>query len=124
MNEAAVPTWVELTVAALLLVSAVLALASAWGLARLPDFFARMHVPALTTTLGVWCVTIAAVLYFSALEDGLALYYWLIAIVMSITAPITTVLLARAALFRSRQQKKPGVPPPVRLSRAASDDPS
>lgn len=117
MSSPDVPAWVELAVAALLLLSAVLALASAWGLARLPHYFMRMHVPALTATLGVWCVTVAAVLYFSALDGGLVLSYWLIAVFMSITTPITTVLLARAALFRSRQQKKPGVPPPVRLKR-------
>ena len=104
MNAAAVPVWVELAVAVLLLISAALALASAWGLARLGDFFSRMHVPALTATLGVWCVSVAAVLYFSALEGRLELRYWVIALLMSITVPITTVLLARAGLFRMRQQ--------------------
>ena len=123
MNAAAVPVWVELAVAVLLLISAALALASALGLARLGDFFSRMHVPALTATLGVWCVSVAAVLYFSALEGRLELRYWVIALLMSITVPITTVLLARAGLFRMRQQKQPGVPPPVRLRRLPDRSP-
>jgi multicomponent K+:H+ antiporter subunit G len=104
--------WIEITVALLLLVSAVMALASAAGLIRLSGIFPRMHLPALTATLGVWCVTTAAVLYFSALDGGLAAYYWLVAIFMTITVPITTVLLTRATLFRMRAQHTPNIPPP------------
>jgi multicomponent K+:H+ antiporter subunit G len=41
------------------------------------------------------------------------LHVWLIIIVLSITAPITTMLLARAALFRRRQAGDP-LPSPLR----------
>jgi multicomponent K+:H+ antiporter subunit G len=109
------PLWVEIIVGILLLISAVLALASGAGLVRLRDFFPRMHVPALTATLGLWCVTSAAVLYFSALEGGLAAYYWLAAVFMTVTVPITTVLLTRTALLRLRARHAPGIPPPLRL---------
>jgi multicomponent K+:H+ antiporter subunit G len=102
--------WIESIVALLLLVSAVMALASATGLVRLRGAFPRMHLPALTATLGVWCVTSAAVLYFSALDGGLAAYYWLVAIFMTITVPITTVLLTRATLFRTRTEHAPDTP--------------
>ena len=57
MNAADAPLWVEVLVALLLLVSAVMALTSAIGLVRLRDFFARMHMPALTATL--WIATSA-----------------------------------------------------------------
>ncbi|MEZ5630388.1 MAG: Na+/H+ antiporter subunit G [Burkholderiaceae bacterium] len=116
------PLWIEIVVAVLLLLSAVMAVASALGLVRLGDFFRRMHVPALTATLGVWCVTIASVFYFTALTGTLALDVWLIAILMSITVPVTTVLLARAALFRMRQRGDPTVPPPIRLRPAPERD--
>jgi len=103
---------VEAIVAALLVLSGVVALTSALGLARLPDFFLRMHAPALVYTLGSWSVTLASVIYFSLVRGELALHSWLIIIVLAITAPISTVLLARAALFRERQAGQP-LPPPL-----------
>ena len=52
----AVPAWVEMVVAALLVSSGVFVLISAIGFLRLPDFFLRMHPPALAYTFGSWCV--------------------------------------------------------------------
>jgi multicomponent K+:H+ antiporter subunit G len=115
MSAAPAPLWIEIAVALLLLASAALALASAIGLIRLRGFFIRMHAPALTATLGAWCVTAAAVLYFSALEDGLAAYYGLIAIFITLTVPITTALLTRAALLRQRARQEPDTPSPLSL---------
>jgi multicomponent K+:H+ antiporter subunit G len=93
----------EIVVAVLLPASGIVVLVAALGLWRLPDFFARMHAPALVTTLGTWIVSFASIVHFSVLEGGLALHAWLIIIVLSITAPVTTIVLARAALFRQRQ---------------------
>ncbi|GAB3655964.1 monovalent cation/H(+) antiporter subunit G [Ramlibacter alkalitolerans] len=93
---------VDLLVALLLLASGVLVLTAAVGLWRLPDFFLRMHAPALASTLGSWAVALASVLHLTASSGRLALHHWMIIIVLSITAPITTMLLARAALFRKR----------------------
>ncbi|URI09196.1 Na+/H+ antiporter subunit G [Aquincola tertiaricarbonis] len=94
--------WIEYTVAALLVAAGLLALAGAVGLLRMPDFFQRMHPPALAITLGSWCVALASALYFSALEQRPVLSAWLIPVLLAITAPITSLLLARAALFRRR----------------------
>ncbi|MDR2127762.1 MAG: monovalent cation/H(+) antiporter subunit G [Burkholderiaceae bacterium] len=121
-QEASLSLWVEIIVGVLLLLSAVLALASAFAMARLRTFFLRMHPPTLTSVGAVWCVTAASLIYFSALNGALALHVWLIVVLMSITTPITTVLLARAALFRLRAQKTPGIPPPIQL-RVAPVDP-
>jgi multicomponent K+:H+ antiporter subunit G len=99
----ALPLWLEVVVAALLLASGLLSLIGALGLLRLKEFFQRMHPPALAYTLGAWCVALASILYFSVLEARLALHAWLIIILLSITAPVTTTLLARAALFRRRE---------------------
>ncbi|MFT4193848.1 monovalent cation/H(+) antiporter subunit G [Ottowia sp.] len=122
MTGTDMPLWAEIAIAALLLISAVTALASAVGLVRLSDFFSRMHMPALTATLGVWCATNAAVLYFSQQEGGLHIYYWLVAIFMTVTAPVTTALLTRAALFRLRAHGAHGIPPPLRLRAAPTED--
>jgi len=114
-TTAAMPLWLQVLAALLLLASAVLALVSALGLVRVEPFFRRMHVPALAITLGTWCVTLASVICFGALTENPHLSVWLIAILLSITAPITTALLARAALFRQREQGDPQVPPPIAL---------
>lgn len=97
--------WVEAGVALLLVASGLLTLTGAIGLVRLQDYFQRMHPPALAYTLGAWCVTLASILYFSVLEQRLVLNPWVIIMLLSITVPITTILLARAALFRRRQVK-------------------
>lgn len=101
----------ELLVALLLLASGGVVLLAALGLLRLPDFFMRMHAPALASTLAAWIVTLASIVHFSSRDGGLALHTWLIIIVLSITAPVTTIVLARAALFRQRQAAEP-LPPP------------
>jgi multicomponent K+:H+ antiporter subunit G len=105
--------WIEALVALLLLASAALALASAIGLIRLASFFTRMHVPALNATLGTWCVSAAAALYFSALKGEAALYHALTALFITVTVPVTTVLLTRAALLRLRARNMPGIPAPL-----------
>lgn len=107
----AAPFWVEVTVAALLVLSGVFVLISALGFLRLPDFFLRMHPPALAYTFGSWTVTIAGILYFSVLESRVLLHPWLIIIMLSMTVPVTTLLLARVALFRRRVARTPGTPP-------------
>ncbi|MCW2272302.1 Na(+)/H(+) antiporter subunit G [compost metagenome] len=108
LNE--LPFWIELLVAILLLLSSLFALSGALGLIRLKDFFQRMHPPALASTLGTWCVALASILYFSTLKQTPVLHAWLIPILMAITVPVTTLLLARAALFRKRMagDKVPG----------------
>lgn len=103
----------EAVVALLLLASGGVALVAALGLCRLPDFFQRMHAPALASTLGAWLVSFASIVFFSSRGNGLALHVWLIIIVLSITAPVTTIVLARAALFRRRKAGDP-LPPPLK----------
>lgn len=110
------PPFGEAVVAALLLFSGAVVLVAALGLWRLPDFFLRMHAPALASTLGAWLVAFASIVHFSHRDGGLVLNAWLIIIVLSITAPVTTIVLARAALFRRRQAGDP-LPPPLRPRR-------
>ncbi|WP_248920721.1 Na+/H+ antiporter subunit G [Pseudomonas entomophila] len=103
MNETMVlPFWLELITAALMLIGSLFALIGAIGLVRLKEYFQRMHPPALASTIGAWCVALASILYFSALKQSPVLHAWLIPILLSITVPVTTLLLARAALFRKR----------------------
>ncbi|MGV3572937.1 MAG: Na+/H+ antiporter subunit G [Ramlibacter sp.] len=110
---------IDAIVAVLLVASGVLALTGALGLLRLQDYFLRMHAPSLAYTLGSWAVTLASIVHFSTHDSTLSLHVWLVIIVLSITAPVTTVLLARAALFRGRLAGAP-LPPP--LERAEAED--
>ncbi|NBF05027.1 Na+/H+ antiporter subunit G [Pseudomonas sp. Fl5BN2] len=96
------PLWVEILVALLLVISSVFALIGALGILRMKSYFQRMHPPALASTMGSWSVALASILYFSTLKSELVLHAWLIPILLSITVPVTTLLLARAALFRKR----------------------
>jgi multicomponent K+:H+ antiporter subunit G len=105
-----VPPWTELLTALFVVVGAAFAAIGSFGLVRLPSFFRRIHAPTLGATLGVWCTTLATVIYFSAQGRSLFLHALLIALFMALTAPVTTIFLMRAALFRERQ-KKGDVPP-------------
>jgi len=108
-----IPIWVELVVATLLMLSGVFVVISAVGFLGLPDFFLRMHPPALAYTFGSWCVTLAGILYFSMLESRAVLHPWLIIILLAITVPVTTLLLARVALFRRRAAGTADTAPPL-----------
>ena len=104
MTIEAIPLWAQILIGGLLLLSAALTLAAAWGVLRLGDFFERLHPPALALVGSAWCVTLASMLFFSLHDGTLQLRAWLIIIVLSITVPITTLMLSRAALFRARRK--------------------
>jgi|SRR5471030_2639147 len=106
------PFWVEIFTALLLVASSLFALTGALGLLRMKDFFQRMHPPALASTLGAWCVALASIIYFSALKSSPVIHAWLIPILLAITVPVTTLLLARTGLFRKRMAGD-DVPPEV-----------
>ena len=108
--------WIEIPVALLLVLSSLFALCGAIGLLRLKDFFQRMHPPALAFSFSSWCVTLATILYFSARREQLSLHAWLIIILLSITVPVTTILLARTELFRRRTHGAPSSDIPPALS--------
>jgi multicomponent K+:H+ antiporter subunit G len=107
----ALPWWAELAVSVLLVVAGLFSLTGSIGILRMRNFFQRMHPPTLAYTLGSWCVTLASIIFFTAQAGTLDLHSWVIIIFLSITVPVTTLLLARAALFRVRQAGSTEVPP-------------
>lgn len=126
MNPANVPLWAQWVVGVLLLASALFALGASVGIVRLKTIFQRLHPPALAVTWSAWCVTFASMLYFSLHEGALRLHAWMIIILLSITVPITTVLLSRAALFRGRRRpdghRLPAPLQPLPTPRHTADD--
>jgi multicomponent K+:H+ antiporter subunit G len=115
--KAGVAVWVDASVAVLLVSSGMFVLISAIGFLRLQDFFQRMHPPAIAYTLGTWSVSVGGTLYFSALESRLVLHPGVIVVLLAITVPVTTLLLARVALFRRRVAGLPDTPPPLTARR-------
>jgi multicomponent K+:H+ antiporter subunit G len=105
----ALPVWAEVLTALLVLIGAACAAIGSFGLVRLPTFFQRVHAPAVGATLGVWALSLATIVYFSVQGFHLFLHAVLIAIFVGLTAPVTTIFLMRAALFRERH-KRPATP--------------
>jgi multicomponent K+:H+ antiporter subunit G len=88
----------ELLTSLLILIGAGFALVGSIGLARLPDFFTRLHGPTKATTLGVGSVVVASLVHSSAVSGTLSLRELAISLFLFITAPISAHLLAKAAL--------------------------
>jgi len=88
----------ELIIAFFLLVGASFALIGSVGLARLPDFYMRLHGPTKATTLGVGGMIVGSILFFSTSEAGLSLHELLVALFLFITAPVSAHIVAKAAL--------------------------
>lgn len=110
-HAVALPLWAALPIALLLLLGTSLALTGSIGLLRLRSFYERVHAPTLGTTLGIGCVLLASMLFFSVLQTRFVLHEILIAIFMVVTTPVTLMLLARAALYRDRREGSTEVPP-------------
>ena len=103
MTDAALPLWAEITIAAMVLAGATIALLGSWGLLRLKTYFERVHAPSIIATMGCWCIMLGTIVYFSLQGQGLALHALLIALFVAITVPVTNIFLMRAALFRARR---------------------
>jgi len=99
-GAAEIPAWAEIVPAALLLLGAAITLIGSLGLVRLKTFYARVHAPTLGTTLGIGCIAMASMIYFSAMQTRPVLHEVLLLLFVLITTPVTLTLLVRAALFR------------------------
>lgn len=99
--------WVSIPVLLLLLLGSSLALIGAFGLLRLDNFFKRLHGPAIVVTFGVGSILLASMLFFSALQSRLVLHELLITVFVALTAPVTAMLLGRAALYRIKRKESP-----------------
>lgn len=107
-------TFADVIVAVLLLIGAVFAFIGSLGLAKLSDFYRRLHGPTKATTLGVGSVLIASAIHFSIGAPGLSLHEVLISVFLFITAPVSAHLLVKAMLgieaIRHSGEGDPGEP--------------
>ncbi len=98
------PAWLALLTSVLVVLGAGLAFTGALGLLRLGSFYDRVHAPTLGSTLGTGCVLIASMVFFSVLQTRPVVHEILIAVFITVTTPVTLMLLVRAALFRDRAE--------------------
>src|SRR3546814_13378854 len=70
------------------------------------NFYERIHPPTLGTTWGTMCILIASMISFSTLHTRPMIHEILIAIFVTLTTPITLMLLARAARSEERRVGK------------------
>lgn len=90
--------WVELVVSIFLVFGAVFVFIGSLGLAKLPDFYTRLHAPTKATTLGMGSLLIASVILVTYQKGYLSLHELLITLFLLITAPVTAHMLAKTAM--------------------------
>jgi multicomponent K+:H+ antiporter subunit G len=88
----------------LVLLGALLAFTGSLGLVTLKTFYERVHPPTMGTTLGTGLVLIGSMLNFSGLDGRAVLHEVLIGMFMTVSTPVTYMLLLRAALHRDRAE--------------------
>ena len=98
------PPWAAMAVGILALSGALLAFVGSLGLLRLRNFYQRVHAPTLGTTMGTFLMVAASITCFSVLHEIL------IGVFLTVTTPITLMLLVRAALYRDREEGSDTVP--------------
>lgn len=104
------PAWAALLVGLLLLLGAGITLIGSIGLLRLKSFYERVHAPTLGTSFGTLFIVLGSIACFSTLQSKPLVHELLIMIFVTLTTPVTLMLLARAALYRDR--KEAAGPPP------------
>ncbi|KKX29331.1 monovalent cation/H(+) antiporter subunit G [Rhizobium sp. LC145] len=104
LAPADLPLWAAIAVAFFLLFGASLTLIGAIGFLKLPTFYERIHAPTLGTSWGVGGVMLASMIFFSVTSSRLVVHEVLIGLFITVTTPVTFMLLARAALHRDRAE--------------------
>lgn len=98
------PAWAALIVALLLLAGSAITLIGSIGLLRLKTFYDRIHPPTLGSSLGMALIVLGSIVCFSVLRARPSVHELLIGIFVTLTTPVTFMLLARAALYRDRAE--------------------
>jgi multicomponent K+:H+ antiporter subunit G len=107
MNSASL---VELLVVVLLASGVFFSLVGSLGLLRLSDFMRRLHGPTKATTLGVGSILIAAMLLQSMRDASPDLRELLITLFLFLSAPVSAMLMAKAAMATDASAKPPPAP--------------
>ena len=102
MTAATLPLWVTIPGTVLLVWAGLTTLIGSFGLLRMRDFFQRMHGPSMTNTIGAGATLVASMLASSALAGRPILHELLITLFVTASAPVTSIMLLQAALYRNK----------------------
>lgn len=111
MSPGDLPGWAAWLVSMLALGGAGFSLVGAIGLIRLRTFYERVHAPTLGATLGMALIVAASILHASLSEGRPVLRDLLIGLFLTVTTPVTLILLGRAAAYRDRSEGNANAPP-------------
>lgn len=101
------PIWLDLLLAFFILVGASFALVGSYGLAKLGDFYKRLHGPSKASTLGLGAILLANIVYFTFTEGRVNVHVILITLFIFLATPVSAHLLIKAAIKRRRDESPP-----------------
>lgn len=107
LSMAEISPWLAVPIALLLVIGGFITFTGALGLLRLPNFYQRIHGPAVFITVGTGCFLIASMLYFSATLERPVVHELLITVFVLLTAPVVSMMIMRAAVYRDLRKRKP-----------------
>lgn len=105
------PLWLSILVSACVVLGAGLTMAGCLGLVRFPDFYRRIHAPTMGTSMGGGLILVASAIFFTVTQQRLVIHEMVIFLFVTVTTPVTLMLLARATLFRDRIEEARDTPP-------------
>lgn len=105
------PLWAALPIVMLLIISGLLCLIGGIGMLRLNNFYQRIHGPAMISTFGAFGCLGCSMLFFTITQQRPVIHEALIVFVLLMTAPVTGMMLMRAAVARDRRTHRPHTPP-------------
>ena len=108
----ALPDWLQLVIALIVLAGAAVTFIGTVGLVRWATFYQRIHAPTLGSSLGAALILLASSMHSSFALGRPVLHEVIVLIFILITTPVTLMLLARAAIYRDRSEGNPDVPVP------------
>jgi len=104
---AEISPWLAIPIALLLVLGGIITFTGALGLLRLPNFYQRIHGPAVFITVGTGCFLIASMLYFSGTLERPVVHELLITVFVLLTAPVVSMMVMRAAVYRDLRKRQP-----------------
>lgn len=110
MRAEDLPLWLAWTIVIPVVLGAAMSFLGATGLVSLKSFYDRVHAPTLGATMGCFLIVAGSIALPLATEGRLLLRDALIVVFITLTTPVTLILLARASVYRDRVEGQAGAP--------------
>lgn len=92
---------IEILTSVLVVLGALLVCAGSFGVARFKDYFERVHSAGLPATLGLTALLVASSIHLSAYFGEVFLKPIVVVVILFLTVPLGTEMLARAGYITS-----------------------